>query len=168
MAVRFDNTSRWRDRIIGLFRKHPNEEFPWLQLQTRLTEGGKSINAGTLRYHLNELLDEAFVIKPRHGFYMLNPDQLKTRDVHTVEEQRSMLADHLSAGAGVQVVKGDGFHPLKPPITVSDGPRLAAQKERFASVLERMAANPNIFTRPDVDLILAAVPPEWKPEPAAT
>jgi len=151
-----NTTSQWRDRIIGLFKKEPQSVFPVIQIKQRLDGIGEPI----LNYHLGRLIREEILVRPKQGFYQLNPAQLK---VLTPEEARAKVQAHIAENPRV-VSNGEGFDPLKSPLTVVEGPALAARRLHMKSIIDRMRESP-AFAASDVEVLLSAISPELRPAP---
>ncbi|HEY1884108.1 MAG TPA: hypothetical protein VGG51_13820 [Candidatus Cybelea sp.] len=130
-----------RTRLRGYFDKHAKP-----LTVAAIANHHTDVKMVTLNYHLQQMLKDGFLIKPKRGTYQKNSGH------QTIEQKRQTVAHHIATN-GSRIQSGEPWKPGLEALTETVNPVAFALLGRSfgESIVERMSAAG--FTKADVRFI---------------
>lgn len=134
--------SVFKERILGLFKSHPDAAFQRQEIYKRLP----GVKPSLISYWLEKFVKDESLIQPKYGYYGWNKSP-----VRKIDEIRAQV---LELGKARVVSTDRPFVPTEAPIQAMTNPTLVHRQRHFRSIIDRMKANP-AFSEFDIELLTA-------------
>ena len=134
----------YRERVVGLFQKRSAGVFRFAEIVAAIPD----VKPPVIRYYLKQLIRDETLIQPSYGRYQYNPSVKKSID-YIREEALRLGKERVVQDKDIM------FRPAEQVITAVENVQVVAlQKKVFGSIIERMKANPNIYTKFDIEFLI--------------